>query len=61
MITRSDDRQRSDAGKGAMEIDWRNPGIGTYVRAHPGHSASFGDRCANVVFRVREFTLSGLR
>lgn len=61
MITWSDDRQRPDAGKGAMEIDRPDSGISAYVRAHLGHSASFGVRRANLIFRDRPFTLRGAR
>jgi hypothetical protein len=61
MITWSDDRRRPDAGKGAMEIDWSNAGIGAYVRPHLGHTARVGVWCANAVFRDRPFTLRGAR
>lgn len=60
MITWSDDRQRPDAGKGAMEIDWSDSGIGAYVRAHLGHPALFGVRCANLIFRDRPLTVCGV-
>jgi len=59
MITSSDDRQRPDAGKGAMEIDWSDPGINAYVHAHLGQSASFGVGGANMIFRDRLFTVRG--
>jgi hypothetical protein len=59
MITSSNDRPWPDAGKDAMEIDWSDPGIGAYVHAHPGHSAPFGSGCANLIFRIRPFTLRG--
>jgi hypothetical protein len=59
MITWSDDRQRPDAGKGAMDIDWPDPGIGGYVPAQLGRPASFGVRYANMIFRDRSFTLRG--
>lgn len=59
MITSSNDRQWPDAGKGAMEIDRSDPGIGAYVHVHPRHSTPFGRGCANLIFRIRPFTLCG--
>jgi hypothetical protein len=59
MITWSDDRRWPDAGKGEMEIDWPDAGIGAYVPAHLGHSAAFGVGGANVVVRDHPLTLRG--
>lgn len=60
MITWSDDPQRPDAGKGAMEIDWLDSGISAYVRAHLGHRALLGVRCANRIFRYWSLTVCGV-
>lgn len=59
MITWSDDRQRSDAGKGAMRIDGLESGIGAYVRAHLGQPVPFGVGLANSAFRIRTITVRG--
>jgi hypothetical protein len=59
MITPSDDRQRPDAGKGAMEIDWPDPGNSALVHAYLGHPASFGVGRANAFSCYRLFTVRG--
>jgi len=59
MITPSDDRQRPDAGKGAMRIDWLDPGSNAYVHAHLGYAARFGVGRADASCCDRPFTLRG--